>query len=369
MRIPISAVHLPAGVEEEVLAVLRSGQLAQGARVKALEDRVADLLGVAHVVAVSNGTAALVAALRSLRLPEGSEVVTSPFTFVATVNACLMAGLNVRFADIRTDDFALDPTSVAAAIGPQTRCLLPVHLYGQTADLPALRSLASTHDLRLVEDAAQALLARHGDRMAGSWGTGCFSLYATKNLTSGEGGLISTDDDEQAAWLRAYRNQGMVERYVYELLGENIRMTDLQAAVALPQLDVYDANVAARRRNAEQLRAGLADVEGLVLPAELPGRHHVWHQFTVLVEDDAPISRDELIESLAADGVGSGIYYPRLLGDYPHLGNDPRVVVGETPVAARIARTCLSLPVHPSVSEDDVDHVIRSVRRALDAVA
>lgn len=362
MRIPISSVDLPEDVETEVLAVLRSGQLAQGTRVAALESSVADLMGVRNVVAVSNGTTALIAALRSLRLPPESEVVTSPFTFVATVNACLLAGLRVRFADIDPADFALDASSAAEAIGPSTRCILPVHLYGQTADMDALTGLADEHGLRIVEDAAQALLARTGERFAGTSGTGCFSLYATKNLTSGEGGLIATDDDEQASWLRAYRNQGMVQRYVYEHLGENIRMTDVQAAIALPQLKVYEQNIEARRRNAMLLQEGLDGLPGLQVPREKSGRHHVWHQFTVIVDRTAGVTRDQLASDLAQLGIGTGVYYPRVLGDYPHIGSDPRVSTGDTPNADHVAASCLSLPVHPRVTETHIEEIIDGIR-------
>lgn len=366
MRIPVSSVDLPEDVAAEVLAVLRSGQLAQGARVAALESGVAELMNVRNVVAVSNGTTALVAALRSLRLPPESEVVTSPFTFVATVNACLIAGLRVRFADINPDDFALDASAAARAIGPSTRCLLPVHLYGQTGDMNALMRVATEHGLLVVEDAAQALLATSEGKFAGTWGTGCFSLYATKNLTSGEGGLITTDDDEQASWLRAYRNQGMVQQYVYEILGENCRLTDIQAAIALPQLKTYEQNVTARRENARLLQEGLDGVSGLHIPREMNGRHHVWHQFTVIVDPASGVTRDQVADGLARRGIGAGIYYPRLLGDYPHIGTDPRVTVGNTPNAASIAASCLSLPVHPRVTPHQIDEIIDGVRSAME---
>ena len=361
-RVHISQVSLPPASLEQIEKVIHSGQLAQGREVDRLEAVVAELFPARHVIAVANGTAALTAAMKSLRLEPGSEVVTSPFTFVATVNACLLAGLRVRFADISLDDFNLDPAAVADATGPDTRALLPVHLYGQMADMPALSAIAADQDLELVEDAAQAFMASIEGRTAGTWGVGCFSLYATKNITSGEGGLVTTDDDERAAWLRAYRNQGMVQRYVYEIMGENIRMTDLQAALVQPQLDVYAENVAARARNAQLLREGLGDVGWLTLPSESPGRRHVWHQFTVLVGDDAPLTRDELASGLLDRGVGTGVYYPRLLGDYPHISDDPRVTVGITPNAQRAARTCLSLPVHPGVSESDVERIVEAVR-------
>jgi dTDP-4-amino-4,6-dideoxygalactose transaminase len=296
-----------------------------------------------------------------LDLPPGSEIITTPFTFVATINACLLAGFRVRFSDISIDDFALNSDSLGEAISERTRAILPVHLYGQSADMPRLVALSKAFGLAVVEDAAQAFLARHGKRATGTWGIGCFSLYATKNLTAGEGGLVTTDDDKQADWIRKYRNQGMAERYVYEIIGENLRMTELQAAVALPQLDTYEKAIEIRTRNAAMLREGLSEIEWLVLPKELPGRRHVWHQFTVLVGRDAPFDREYLARELATRGVGSGFYYPKLLGDYPHIGNDPRVALGRTPNARTAAATCISLPVHPSVSEDDIARIVASV--------
>lgn len=188
---------------------------------------------------------------------------------------------------------------------------MPVHLYGQSADMGALMPLASKNGLTVVEDAAQAHGATYDGRGAGSFGVGCFSFYATKNLTTAEGGMITTDDDAIADRLRVLRNQGMRARYQYEMVGQNYRMTDLQASLALPQMATYMQQVEARRRNAEALRVGLKDVEGLILPSELSGRGHVWHQFTLLLAEDAPITRDQLSERLAAKDIGSGIYYPR----------------------------------------------------------
>ncbi|WP_191892507.1 DegT/DnrJ/EryC1/StrS family aminotransferase, partial [Streptomyces griseoaurantiacus] len=186
-----------------------------------------------------------------------------------TLNAILEAGATARFADIREDDFCVDPDAVAAAIGPRTKVLTPVHLYGQTADMGKLAPLAEEHGLRLVEDAAQAHGATFDGRGAGSFGLGCFSFYATKNITTGEGGAITTDDDALADRLRVLRNQGMRQRYQYEVAGHNYRMTDLQAALAVPQLEKIDQVTARRKANAERLNAGLAGLPGLRTPAEL----------------------------------------------------------------------------------------------------
>jgi dTDP-4-amino-4,6-dideoxygalactose transaminase len=242
---------------------------------------------------------------------------------------------------------------------------MPVHLYGQCADMDSLSRLAARHGLALVEDAAQAHMASIGDRRAGSFGLGCFSFYGTKNITTGEGGMITTDDDELADRLRVLRNQGMRARYQYEVAGHNYRLTDLQAALALPQLAALDERTAARRANADRLIAGLSDVAGLRLPRQLDGRGHVWHQFTVLITDDAPLDRDEFVARLTERGVGSGVYYPKLVFDYDCYRANERVVVPEVPVAASVAERVISLPVHPKLSTEDVDTVIETVRQLL----
>jgi len=354
-------VRLGPEVESKVLEVLRSGVIAQGPVVKQLEDEFARMTGVKHVVAVNNGTTALIAAVNALQLDPGDEVVTSPFTFVATLNAIIAAGATARFADIGYGDFNVDPAAMEAAITPRTKVLLPVHLYGQCAEMGAISGLASRHGLEMIEDAAQAHLARVGDRLAGTWGIGCFSLYATKNITSAEGGLISTNDDAIAGRLRVLRNQGMRERYQYEMAGNNYRLTDLQAAVCVPQLRTYEANVEARQRNASTLGDGLSQVPGITTPSAIAGRHHVWHQYTILVDDDARLSRDKLIEELNSAGIGCGIYYPRLVFDYDCYRDNPQVITGSFPVASDVVRRCVSLPVHPYLSASDLDRIVSTV--------
>jgi dTDP-4-amino-4,6-dideoxygalactose transaminase len=360
--IPVSAVRLGSEVEELVLQVIRSGSIAQGPMVKRLEDEFASMIGAHHVVAVNNGTTALVAALQVLDLRPGDEVITSPFTFVATINAALAAGATVRFADISVDDFNVTAETIAPLIGPNTRVLMPVHLYGQCAAMDGIADLAERHDVRLVEDAAQAHGATFGGKSAGTWGIGCFSLYATKNLTSGEGGLISTDDDVIDDRLRVLRNQGMRQRYQYEMAGNNYRLTDLHAAVCIPQLATYADQLVRRRANAARLSDCLGDLPGLVVPAELPGREHVWHQYTVRFTEDSPISRDTAIERLQEAGVITGIYYPKLVFDYDCYRTNPAVQLDPVPVAEQVVRECLSLPVHHHLSDQQVDTVIRAVR-------
>ncbi|TPW75987.1 DegT/DnrJ/EryC1/StrS family aminotransferase [Schumannella soli] len=363
--IPISTVRLGPEVEERVLSVIRSGIIAQGPVVAELEQRFAELQGAKHAVAVNNGTTALVAAVEVLDLQPGDEVITSPFTFIATLNAILEAGATVRFGDIRTEDFALDPASVEARITPRTKVIMPVHLYGQSADMAPLVEIARRHGLKIIEDAAQAHGARYHDQGVGTFGIGTFSFYATKNLTTGEGGIITTDDDEIADRLRVLRNQGMRQRYVYEVAGHNHRLTDLQAAVALPQLDSYDELVARRQQNAALLTELIGDVDGLVLPRQLDGREHVWHQYTLLLPEG--VDRDTVVEKLAAAGVGSGIYYPKLVFDYDVYRAREDVIIDDAPVAASVARRCLSIPVHQHLTDDEVRTVAAAVRQVLGA--
>jgi dTDP-4-amino-4,6-dideoxygalactose transaminase len=363
--IPITVIRFGPEVEELVLSVLRSGMVAQGPLVKRLEDEFAALTGVDHVIAVNNGTTALIAALAVLDLEPGDEVITSPFTFVATLNAILEAGATARFGDISADDFNLDPETVVGVAGPRTKVLLPVHLYGQCADMNRLASMAESSGWSLVEDAAQAHGASQSGRAAGSWGIGCFSLYATKNLTSGEGGLISTNDARVADRLRVLRNQGMRERYQYEMAGNNYRLTDLQAAVCVPQLGGYRQQVETRQRNAAALTDGLSSVPGLRTPAAIEGRSHVWHQYTVLVTDDARLTRDELATSLTLAGIGCGVYYPRPVYDYDCYRNNPQVVVPEAPVATFVGDHCLSLPVHAYLSDSELDRIVATIGELL----
>lgn len=359
--IPITTVRLGPEVEQAVLDVIRSGSIAQGPVVKRLEDEFAAMIGVRHVVAVNNGTTALIAAMQVLDLQPGDEVITSPFTFVATLNAVLQAGATVRFADIDPVTFNVDPASVEALVNDRTRAVMPVHLYGQCADMVAIDTLARRYGLALVEDAAQAHGADVAGRSAGAWGIGCFSLYATKNLTSGEGGLISTDDDEVADRLRLLRNQGMRRRYEYEMAGNNYRMTDLQAAVCVPQLAQYDEVVAARQRNAAVLSMGLADAPGVIVPVAMTGRRHVWHQYTIRLADDAAVDRAALVAGLEARGIGCGVYYPRPAFDYDCYRGDSRVVVDDVPVAVSVAERCLSLPVHQYLTMGELHRVVDAV--------
>jgi len=360
--IRVSEPSFGADVEALVLRVLRSGQVAQGPMVARLEELGAAMAGTRHAVAVSNGTVSLETAFEVLGVGPGDEVITTPFTFAATVNAVLRTGATVRFADI-APDFTVDPTAVAALIGSRTSAVVPVHLYGLMADMPALMALAGRHGLAVVEDAAQAHGAALGERRAGSFGIGSFSFYATKNVAAGEGGLITTDDADVARQCRLLRNQGMVERYRYEAVGRNLRMTDLQAALAVPQLERLEAINDARRRNAAVL-VELLGGSGLRLPIVPEGRRPVWHQFTVLLPPG--VDRDAVQRSMRDSGVETGVYYPRLAWDYPIYREHPGVVADDTPTARDAAARCLSLPVHPGLTDGDLDAIAKALLSGLE---
>lgn len=363
--IRVTEVRLDEAVEPLVLEVLRSGRLAQGPMVARFEQAFGRISGTSHAVAVNNGTTALVAALKSVGVGPGDEVVTSPFTFVATINAALECGARVRFADIRPDDYTLDPAAVAEVMSPDTRVVMPVHLYGHPADMVAFDDLTARTGVALVEDAAQAHGAQVEGRPVGSFGVGCFSFYATKNLTTGEGGMVTTDDDAVRDRLALLRNQGMRERYVYEIAGHNYRMTELQAAVGLGEVAQLERRTERRRSNAAVLNEMLSDVDGLETPVEQPGCRHVYHQYTVRIGENARCGRDAFVASLAAEGIEAGVYYPRAVYDYESYRDNPAVEAGPFPEAERAARQVASLPVHPWLSDDDLDHIGAVVRKVL----
>ena len=325
----------------------------------------ARICGTSHAVAVNNGTTALVAVLRMLDVPKGSTVVTSPFTFVATLNAAVEAGFKVRFADVDPKSFNVTASSIDAAADGDVSVVMPVHIYGQCADMTGIGALASRRGWAVVEDAAQAHGAQHRGSAAGSFGAGCFSFYATKNITTGEGGMITTNDDGLADRLRVYRNQGMRQRYQYEMAGTNYRMTDVQAAIGIPQLRRMDQIIAMRQSNAAVLNEMLDGVDGVVTPTVDEGNSHVWHQYTIRVTQDSKRSRDEVIDSLSSDGIGCGIYYPRLAHDYDCFRDNPGIDPTPTPVAAQLVSEVVSLPVHQYLSTEDLRAVADAVKKAV----
>jgi dTDP-4-amino-4,6-dideoxygalactose transaminase len=355
--IPVARPDIDDAEIAAVTEVLRSGMLAGGRQVAELERRWAAFIGVRHAIAVSNGTVALMAIYAGLRLGPGDEVITVGHTFNATVSAILSSGATPVFVDIDPETYAMDPDAVAAAVTPRTRAICPVHLFGLPADMDAVGEIAGRHALAIVEDACQAHGAEFGGRRVGSFGHGAFSLYGTKNMTTGEGGLITTDDDALADWIRLYRNQGMRERYRHEILGYNLRLTDVAAAIGLCQLDKLGRNTDRRRAIAARYDEAFADLP-VVVPTVPADRTHVYHQYTL----DVGPGRDAIVADLAAAGVATGIYYPVPVHRQPYvlaLGIDVHL-----PVTERIADRTLSLPMFPGLTDDEQAVVIDAVRAA-----
>jgi len=354
--IPISKPFIGEEEKQNVLEVLESGMLVQGQKVSDLEQKFSTLCQTDYAIATSSGTAALHLALLARGIGPGDEVITTSFTFIASVNSIIYAGATPVMVDVNEETFNLDPAKVEAAITPRTKAIMPVHLYGYPCDMDALTGLAERHNLILVEDAAQAVGATYNGKPIGSFGTGCFSLYATKNIQSGEGGMITTGDPELAHHIRLLRQHGMERRYYHEMLGYNFRMTNLHAAIGLAQMDRLEDFNQKRRYNAEFLSR---HIESVIVPKVAPGYEHVWHQYTVRVPDDAPFSRDEAVQKLTEAGVGTGIFYPVPVHQQDYIKKQ----YGEKmlPITEKLACQVFSLPVHPLLTEKDLEKIVESV--------
>jgi perosamine synthetase len=370
MKDTMISIASPVIGPEEIDAVnrvLQSGMLAQGPVVAAFEEAFAAYCGTKYAAAVNSGTAAIHAALHAAGVGAGDEVIAPPFTFMATLNPILMLGAIPKLVDIRADDYTIDPSLVEAAITPRTKAIVAVDLYGQPYDYTALQDIADRHHLALIEDACQSIGASYGDRRTGSLGrAACFSLYATKNIMSAEGGMVTTDDEAVVASVKRFRQHGMTASYEYVELGFNYRMTDILAAIGHEQLKKVDSFTADRRRNAAIFDEGLQGLPGLITPVVQPGRTHAYHQYTVRITSEAPLNRAELSEQLKAAGIGTGLYYPKPLHAYPHV-QALGYKLGDFAVAEQAAAEVLSLPVHPMVSADDAGRIVAAVKAALHA--
>lgn len=358
--IPIAAPQMGDEERNAVLAVLDSGQLAQGPVVEAFEEEFARWIGVRHAVAVSSGTAALHLLLLAHGLKEGDEVITPAFTFVASANVALYVGARPVFADIELETYCLDPERVEAAITPRTRAIMPVDLYGHAAAIEDLRQVAERHGLILLEDACQAHGAAIDGVRTGALGVDAtFSFYPTKNMTTAEGGMVTTDDERIADRVRLLRQHGARERYKHDILGFNYRMTDIAAAIGRAQLAKLDRFNEVRRRNAAALTRGLSGANGVVPPHEREGFRHVYHQYTVRVQHD----RDGVQKRLRELGIGTAVHYPIPVHQQP-LYRDLGFGEVSLPNSELAAKQVMSLPVHPGLSDSDIKRIVDSVRRA-----
>ncbi|MER5446760.1 DegT/DnrJ/EryC1/StrS family aminotransferase [Streptomyces sp. NPDC002766] len=345
--------------EAEIAAavrVLRSGRVVQGPEVAAFEDAFSELVAGRACVAVNSGTSALQLSLMALGIGPGDEVVVPSFSFAATANAVRLVGADPVFADITSSTYCLDPLAASAMIGPRTAALMPVHLYGHPAPMDQLMQLAERHGLAVLEDACQAHGATLHGRPVGTFGeAGCFSFYPTKNMHALEGGIISTADPHLARTLRLLRNQGMEQRYENEIVGANMRMTDVAAAIGREQLKQLPAWTERRRSNAKVLDSR---IEALSIPHEADGARHVYHQYTVRIPGGL---RDSVQRDLARQGIGSTVYYPtpiHRLRPYQDQGSPP------LPETDRAAAEVLSLPVHPTLRQAELERIAQAVSDA-----
>ena len=340
-------------------AVLASGGLAQGPQVAAFEAEFAAVVGGRECVAVNSGTSALHMALIALGIGAGHEVIVPSFTFAATANAVALAGATPVFVDIEPDSFCISPQAIEAAITSRTRAVMPVHLYGHPAAMDRIATIARAHDLLIIEDAAQAHAASlHGTPVGALGDAGCFSFYPTKNMTSGEGGMVSTASPETARLVRLLRNQGMEVRYRNEVVGFNTRMTDIHAAIGRVQLSKLAGWTAQRQANAGFLTANLT---GVVTPSVAQGAVHVYHQYTIRVPGH---DQDAFVAALAEHDVGSGVYYPTPVHALPSFG-----LTLDLPETAKAAKEVISLPVHPSLTQADLDTIVAAVNAVAKAGA
>ena len=366
--IPISRPQIDRREIEAVEAVLKSGRLAQGPRVAEFEGRFADYVGARYGVACGNGTQALMLALLAHGVGPGDEVITTPFTFVATASAVMMCGARPVFVDVEEETGNLDPAQIAGALNkPRLDCskvaILPAHLYGHPVRMAQIAQAVfdGVSSVPMIWDACQAHGALNPDNTGmGAWHTSCFSFYATKNLTCGEGGMVTTNDGIDttgiADRLRSLRNHGQGARYHYTELGYNFRMTEMQAAIGLVQLEKLPEMQASRQQNATYLTENL---EGVITPVVRSGCVHAWHQYTVRVPGGRE-KRDGLQVHLTEQGIGTGVYYPlplHLQPAFTHLGYK----IGDFPIAEKLSGEVLSLPVHPGLSSEDLERIVEGV--------
>jgi perosamine synthetase len=349
-KVPIPLARPLIGDEERqaVDRVLRSGMIAQGPEVAAFEDEFSEHVSGRHCIAVNSGTSALHLALVAMGIGRGDEVIVPSFSFAASANAVVLAGAQPVFADVEPDTFTLDVAHAANLISERTAAIMPVHLYGHPAAMTELCNLASERGIGVIEDAAQAHLASLSGTPVGAFGTtACFSFYPTKNMTTGEGGMVTTADPAIARKLRLLRNQGMEQRYQNEIVGFNVRMTDIAGAIGRVQLQKLPEWTRQRRSNADHLSEVLRSV---VAPVTRPGATHVFHQYTVRSRD-----RDSLLDHLQAQGIGCGVYYPTPIHELPSFA-----MTIELPNTRLAAAQVISLPIHPTLTTDDLDRIAQA---------
>lgn len=345
------------------IEVMKSGFLTQGSKVRELEEKMAELTGAKYAIAVNSGTAALHTALYSIGIKRGDEIITTPFTFIASVNSILMLGATPVFVDIDPATYNINPLKIEAVISRKTKAILAVNLFGQTADFGKINKVAKAHHLAVVEDAAQSIGAKYQKGVSGNLADiSCFSFYATKNIMCAEGGMITTNNYDYYRRGVCFRNHGQEpdRKYEYSDIGYNYRMTDILASIALAQLEKIGHTTEKRREIARKYTQKLTQLEGLITPYESHGNYHTYHQYTIRVTNDCKRSRDKLKDYLFQKGIQTGIYYPKPLHLIPHV----RKAMKRNyflPVSEMASRHVISIPIHPGLTMKETDYVINSI--------
>jgi len=360
--IPIASPILDEQAIKDVETVIRSGKLVQGQQVQAFEEAFAKYIGVPFAIAVNSGTAALHISLVAAGIKPGDEIITTPFSFVASSNSILMCGAKPVFADIEADTCNINPGLIKAKINLHTKAIVGVHLYGQAFDVDALEEICKENGLALIEDACQSHGAEYKGHRVGSFGIGSFSFYPTKNMTTSEGGMVTTNDQKIADICRLLRSHGQRERYCHVILGYNYRMTEIEAAIGLGQLARLEEFNRRRMENAAFLTREISSIPGLIPPVVHRGSRHVFHQYTIRVIKPYPLTRDQLIEHLQKKGIGSAVHYPLPIHQQPYykdLGYRDSL-----PVAEQACREVISIPVHPSLTQSDLNSIVEALRHA-----
>jgi perosamine synthetase len=361
MKINMAAPQIGREEIRAVTEVLKSGMLAQGPKVAEFEEKFARYIGTKYAIATSSGTTALHVALLAAGVGPGDEVITSPFTFIATSNSILYTGAKAVFCDIDETTYNIDPEKIEKLITKKTKAIMPVHLYGQSADMTKIMAIARKHKLLVIEDACQAHGSAWKDKKVGSFGIGTFSLYPTKNMTTGEGGMITTDSKEIYDKANLIRAHGSKVKYYHDVLGYNFRMTDLGAAIGIEQLKKLPKLNKARQKNAAYLSKNLAKIPGIIVPIMEANATHVFHQYTVRITPEFKLSRDEVNKALNAAGIGTAIFYPVPINEqklYQSLGYK-----ANTPIAEKVSKEIMSLPVHPGLKKKDLDYIVKTIKQ------
>ncbi len=361
MQIPVARPVIGQDEISAVTAVLESGMLAAGERVSEFERNFADYCGTTHAVAINNGTAALHAALLAADIGHGDEVIVPSFSFIATATAVSMTGAKPIFVDVDEQTFGIDPAKVQENVSPKTKAVIGVHLFGQPFDIQGIKQVCESHNLILIEDAAQAQGAMFNGEKTGGFGQfGCFSFYATKNMTTGEGGMVTTSEKAFADRLRLLINHGQSEKYLHTRLGYNYRMTDIAAAIGLVQLKKLEKFNTRRRKNAEYYDSHIS-VKGLVTPVVAPGMHHVYHQYVIRLTDEFPMKRADFLEYLKAKGIGTAVHYPIPIHRQPLYAN--ALEPDTCPVSTSLASSVMSIPVHPLLDQKELTYISDAINR------